>query len=303
MTKPENGRFARTLVNRYWKKLFGRAFVTPVDDMDAQPWNADLLDWLASDFVEHGYDLKFLLRRIMTSRTYQLPAVRLEKKEEKEYVFRGPQLRRLTAEEFVDAVSSVTGVWRVSLPQEGGAGFFARDWRLKSSSLTRALGRPIRDQVYTTRSEEATTLQSLELVNGEDLAKLLRRGAENLLNLKVTPPSNLYDSGVVTKKKTPVDIDISGVTRLWLLTEDSGSYNRSLVNAGWADVVVTGPKGEKRLQDLKADTSPEFGPIQIEGQSFANGLLSQAPSAQVYNLDGCTPPAGNSRRRRQISAR
>jgi hypothetical protein len=61
MTLPENGRLARTLVNRYWRKLFGRGLVAAVDDMDQQPWNADLLDWLASDFTDHGYDLKHLL--------------------------------------------------------------------------------------------------------------------------------------------------------------------------------------------------------------------------------------------------
>ena len=48
-TDPRNGRVARTIVNRYWQKLFGRGLVEPVDEMDSQPWNADLLDWLASD--------------------------------------------------------------------------------------------------------------------------------------------------------------------------------------------------------------------------------------------------------------
>ena len=43
---PENGRFARTIVNRYWKKLLGRGIVEPADDMDAEPWDEDLLDWL-----------------------------------------------------------------------------------------------------------------------------------------------------------------------------------------------------------------------------------------------------------------
>ena len=71
----ENGRFARTIVNRYWRKLLGRGIVEPADDMDAEPWNQDLLDWLASDFVANGYDLQHLIRRIMTSRTYQMTAV------------------------------------------------------------------------------------------------------------------------------------------------------------------------------------------------------------------------------------
>jgi hypothetical protein len=286
MTKPENGRFARTLVNRYWKRLLGRGLVEPVDDMDVQPWNADLLDWLASDFVQHQYDLKSLLRQIMTSQTYQLPAVRIEVRGEKQFVFRGPQLRRLTAEEFVDAASSISGEWRVVVPQEGGAGSFARDWRLKSSSLTRALGRPIRDQVFTTRSEEATTLQSLELVNGEDFSGILRRGALNLLNQRTIPPSNLFDSGIVTKKKGIVDIDISGAAQLWLLTVESGSYNPNLVTTGWANAMLIGPEGEKRLQDLKTQSSFKQGNLRLEGQEFSAALLGTSSSELVFDLAG-----------------
>jgi hypothetical protein len=295
MTKPENGRFARTLVNRYWKKLFGRGLVEPVDDMDVQPWDAELLDWLASDFVEHQYDLKFLIRRIMTSQTYQLPAVRIEGRGEKQYIFKGPYLRRLTAEEFVDAASSITGEWRVVTPQEGGTGNFARDWRLKSSSLTRALGRPIRDQVFTTRSEDATTLQSLELVNGEDFSGILRHGALNLLNQRTIPPSNLFDSGIITKKKEIVDIDISEVTQLWLLTVDSGSYNRNLVSTGWADGILSGPGGERRLQDLKSETSFKQGNLRLEGQEFSNALIGTFSSELVFDL-----PAGQYTRMRAI---
>ena len=91
----------------YWDRLFGRGLVASVDDMDRAPWNAELLDTLAEDFVEHGYDIQFLLRRIMTSRAYQAPPVAL-RAEEKDFVFRGPLLRRLTAEQYVDAISSIT---------------------------------------------------------------------------------------------------------------------------------------------------------------------------------------------------
>ena len=48
-TSPANGRFAATLVNRYWKLLFGRALVEPVDDIEAPAWDTDLLNWLAAD--------------------------------------------------------------------------------------------------------------------------------------------------------------------------------------------------------------------------------------------------------------
>ena len=103
-TSADNGRFARTFVNRIWDRLFGRGFVPAVDDMDGKPFDADLLDWLASDFADHHYDIQFLIERIMTSDAYQLPSVPKPERAAGDYVFRGPYPRRLTAEQFADAV-------------------------------------------------------------------------------------------------------------------------------------------------------------------------------------------------------
>jgi mono/diheme cytochrome c family protein len=60
-TDPRNGRLSRTLVNRMWQRLLGRGIVENPDEMDGEPWSPELLDWLASDFVESGYDMKHLL--------------------------------------------------------------------------------------------------------------------------------------------------------------------------------------------------------------------------------------------------
>ena len=105
MTSPENGRLARTMVNRLWARLMGRGIVEPVDDMDQAPFDADLLDWLAMDFANNGYDLKHVLRRICTSAAYQSVAIRSAETEEGKYVFQGPIVRRMSAEQFVDAVA------------------------------------------------------------------------------------------------------------------------------------------------------------------------------------------------------
>lgn len=110
ITRPENGRLARTIVNRLWARLLGRGLVEPVDEMDNPPWNADLLDYLAGDLVEHGYNLKHTIERIVTSRAYQLTAVGVPESNREDFVFRGPSVRRLSAEQFVDAVADVSGV-------------------------------------------------------------------------------------------------------------------------------------------------------------------------------------------------
>jgi mono/diheme cytochrome c family protein len=112
LVKPENGRFSRTIVNRLWAHLMGRGIVEPLDDMDQPAWNQDLLDWLADDFVAHGHDIKHTLALITSSRAYQLTSVGLPSPDAKgPYQFRGPFTRRMSAEQFGDALSTLTGVW------------------------------------------------------------------------------------------------------------------------------------------------------------------------------------------------
>jgi mono/diheme cytochrome c family protein len=113
MTGEKNGRLPRTIVNRIWARLLGRGLVEPVDDMEQPAWNPDLLDWLAADLVDHQYDLKRTLEVILTSQAYQLPAVAAAEQPAHEFVFRGPTVRRLSAEQFLDAVSQITGVWNL----------------------------------------------------------------------------------------------------------------------------------------------------------------------------------------------
>jgi hypothetical protein len=74
ITSPENPFFARAFVNRIWGSLMGRGFVEPVDDMSHSntPSNPELLDFLAEDFKQHNYDIKYLLVTIANSRIYQL---------------------------------------------------------------------------------------------------------------------------------------------------------------------------------------------------------------------------------------
>ncbi|MEN9674880.1 MAG: hypothetical protein RIS76_776 [Verrucomicrobiota bacterium] len=112
ITGPDNGRLSRTVVNRLWARLLGRGLVEPLDVMQNEAWDPDLLDWLAEDLVAHRWDLKRTLELILTSRAYQLPAVSLPEKPDPAFVFHGPGIRRLTAEQFRDALGSVTGVWQ-----------------------------------------------------------------------------------------------------------------------------------------------------------------------------------------------
>jgi len=276
-THRENGRFARTIVNRYWKRLLGRGLVEPADDMDAEPWNEDLLDWLASDFVANNYDVQHLMRRIMTSEAYQMPAA-LESAPPKQYVFRGPRLRRLTAEQLEDTISAVTGNWRTNHPRAETSAAYVREWRLKSDALSRALGRPIRDQVYTERSAEATTLQALELTNGPLLSKRLEHGARSLTGLLRPAPANLFDSKTVREGVADIDLDITGAKDLYLVTEDVDSYDPARVVAGWAKAEVTGPDGAVPLAAAAAE-------IQVNEEKLP-AVVAQIPSVLHFPIAG-----------------
>ncbi len=247
-TMRENGRLPRTLVNRVWKQLFGRGLVEPVDDMDAEPWSPELLDWLAADFAEHRYDIQYLLRTIMSSRTYRLAST--NEAASVPYVFRGPLPRRLSAEQFGDAVSALTGEWRQIEPKVPGAARIARDWQMKSTPLGRALGRPIRDQVFTERQTLPTTFDALELVNGATLANVLRRGAQRLTGELREAPASLFDSGIIGNQKVKVDVDVAGVEKLFLVLQNVDSYDANRVLAGWSAAVLTGPNGDVPLADL-----------------------------------------------------
>ncbi|MFT4688051.1 MAG: hypothetical protein ACI9OD_000244 [Limisphaerales bacterium] len=107
MTHTDNGRFTRTIVNRIWQRLMGRGIVHPVDAMQVEPWNADLLDHLAVHLADNGFDLKQTMELIVSSQAYQARTV-VRKSEDASFVYRGPIARRMTAEQFLDSIWQVT---------------------------------------------------------------------------------------------------------------------------------------------------------------------------------------------------
>jgi hypothetical protein len=191
ITGPKDGRLSRTIVNRLWARFLGRGLVEPLDDMEQPAWDSDLLDWLAEDLVAHHYDLKHTIEVILTSRAYQLPAVDLPDAATKDFVFHGPSIRRLTAEQFRDALGQTTGVWFREAAYSSGA-TEVRSSLVTADPLAVALGRPNREQVVTCRASTATTLQAVELTNGATLAALLETAAFKFVD-EPQPSQNLID--------------------------------------------------------------------------------------------------------------
>ena len=109
LTHPENGRFARTLVNRFWHRLMGHGIVHPTDAMQTEPWNSDLLDALAVHLADNRYNLKATLALIANSAAYQSRSeVRKPGDDDHGFRYDGPRAKRLSAEEFLDALWQIT---------------------------------------------------------------------------------------------------------------------------------------------------------------------------------------------------
>jgi hypothetical protein len=169
LTGPENPFFARAAVNRIWFHLFGRGIVDPVDDFRSTnpPSHEDLLSFLASDFVQHGFDRKHLIRTMMKSRIYQLSSQVTSTNAEDDKYFSHARVRLLGAEQLLDAIVSATGTaekfpgWPLGTPAVALA-----DGEYQHPFLE-AFGRPARAMACECeRGSDTTLTQALQLVGG-----------------------------------------------------------------------------------------------------------------------------------------
>lgn len=164
---------ARVFVNQMWQELFGRGIVKTTGDFGMQgdlPSHPQLLDWLAVDFMEHGWDIKRLMKQIVMSATYRQSSKTNEDKiktdPENVFLSRGPR-QRLAAE-------------------------FVRDLVLSSSGLlVRTIGGPSVKPYQPKGLWEAATsgrgvLASYKQDHGDSL---YRRGMYTFIKMTVPPPS------------------------------------------------------------------------------------------------------------------
>ncbi|NIP84211.1 MAG: DUF1553 domain-containing protein, partial [Planctomycetales bacterium] len=125
LVRPDHPLTPRVTVNRYWQMLFGTGLVKTAEDFGSQgdwPSHPDLLDWLAVDFVEHGWDIKRTLKQMVMSATYRQSsrATRplFQRDAENRLLARGPRFR-LDGEFIRDTALAASGLL---VPTVGGAG-------------------------------------------------------------------------------------------------------------------------------------------------------------------------------------
>ncbi|MFN0172356.1 MAG: DUF1553 domain-containing protein [Bryobacteraceae bacterium] len=181
ITARENPYFARATVNRVWEQFFGRGLVDPVEDFRATnpPTHPKLLDRLAATFVEYGYRFKPLIALMLKSRAYQLAASTNETNAEDLINYSRYYMRRLGAEQMLDAVSTVTGVPEsylgyypgkraIDLPDPGIPSYFLQTF-----------DRSARENATCERNTTPGITQALHMINGETiLAKVAHAEGE-----------------------------------------------------------------------------------------------------------------------------
>jgi hypothetical protein len=186
--------FSGAMVNRLWQHFFAVGLVESVDDLRASnpPSNAELWNLLGTEFRDHNFDLRHVMRLILTSRAYQLSSTTRPENEGDQRFFSHYYARRLPAEVLLDALASATGVpdefagypvglRAVQLPEPGVASYF----------LT-LFGRSDRVTACACeRKGEVTLPQLLNLRNGDELERKLSGSSGRLATLLKNPDDDV----------------------------------------------------------------------------------------------------------------
>jgi hypothetical protein len=174
LTARDNPFFAKSTVNRVWSYFFGRGIIDPVDDIRASnpASNPALLDALTKDFVDHNFDLRYLMRTIANSRTYQASVATNEWNEKDAENFSHAMPRRLSAEELMDALALATGV-RPAFPETppDTNAEQVTDPHVDKDGFLDLFGRPARESsCECERRSDLSLPQALNLVNGKAIS-------------------------------------------------------------------------------------------------------------------------------------
>lgn len=194
-----NHQFAKAFVNRIWANYFNVGIIDPPDDLNLAnpPSNAPLLDYLTTQFIANGYDIKWLHRQIAGSRTYQLSWRPNATNVADERNFSHAVIRRLPAEVVVDAMIQATAN-NAQLAKIGDSaagrkiGDHPRSYQARVVDYSLLIfGKPLRTtNCDCERQNEPTLLQSLYVRNDEELLNRIDRADGWLAELRKQPDAD-----------------------------------------------------------------------------------------------------------------
>jgi hypothetical protein len=209
MVKPENPYFAKAYVNRMWGHFFGRGLVNEVDDMrETNPASSpEILEALANEFRGSGFNMKGIIRTMVSSRLYQLSAEPRPENVHDRQNFARYYARRMIAEVFLDAVDQTCGTKSnfgnmsanaraVDLPHEGFG-----------SNFLDTFDRPQRVSVCECERSAAATLgQVLLLANSDEVENKIADGkgrAKTLIDTNRTPAEIVEEIYLTAYSRSP----------------------------------------------------------------------------------------------------
>lgn len=273
LTDPNHPLTARVFVNRIWMNFFGRGLVATPENFGRQgeaPSHPELLDWLARDFVDHGWDIKRLCRQIVLSATYQQDSrLRPELQAidpENRLLARGPS-GRLAAEQIRDVALAGSGLlvaqtggppvspyqpgedlWRESngmsppYRQSTDAGLYRRSlysvWK-RTVPLPNMLSfdSPTREVCVVSRTRTNTPLQALVLLNDVQFVEAARVLAENVSNSQSSTESRISEAFLRLTSRNPDSAELNLLNDLYeeqkiVFSSDDSDAAKKLIEAG-----------------------------------------------------------------------
>jgi hypothetical protein len=163
VTAKDNPWFAKAAVNRLWYYFFGIGLVDPVDDLIPQnpPSHPELLEFLAREFAAHDFDLKFLIRAITNSRTYQLTSAQTHESQADPRLFARMGVKGMSPEQFFDSLALAVGyVDPMPATQRQFAGFGVNTPRARFLA-------EFKNDSDKRNEVQTSILQALALMNGQ----------------------------------------------------------------------------------------------------------------------------------------
>jgi Protein of unknown function (DUF1549)/Protein of unknown function (DUF1553) len=161
ITDRQNPWFARMAANRMWAQFFGLGIVHPIDDFSDNnpPTHPEVLDLLASQFVAHDYDLKFLVRTLTATNVYHATSRQTDASQGDSSQFARAALRGLTPEQFFDSLAEAVGFYQ---PYRSDNPFVVNADTPRGQFLTL-----FRDEADSPLQKETTILQALAMMNSD----------------------------------------------------------------------------------------------------------------------------------------
>lgn len=237
LTAPDNPFFAKATVNRIWGHLLGRGIVEPVDDFrdSNPPSNAPLLDKLAQEFIANKFSMKWAVKTIMKSRTYQLSSRKNQFNADDEIYASHGTTRLLSAEQLLDAICAVTNVPETFPGLPVGTRATELPDPPTDHYFLKIFGQPQREMAcQCERSSESNLSQALQMINGPVVHNKLRDNNGRIAQLIAANKPNeeiiteLYLSALSRK---PVEGEMTAAVKHITAAADR---RLALEDVGWA---------------------------------------------------------------------